>query len=253
VAKAAPAEGELTWVVLKNVAWAATEDDIKTFFADVGEPTEIKIGSFPDGGSRDGIASVNFSSGDEATKAAELNETELCWRTVYISVNQPRKAWGNEGPSEKPEGCTTVFVGRLSDDIWDEDGSQLKEFFSDCGAVSNVRFMTDRETQAFKGCAWVDFEESESTEEAVKLNGSELMGRNVKVDYAAPRVDSWGGGGDSKGKGKGKGKGKDGKGKGKDGKGKGKGKDSKGKSKGKGKGKAPAFEGNKATFDDDSD
>jgi len=252
------AKVESTWVVLKNLAWAATDDDITTFFADVAVPKQIMIGKFPDGGEREGICSVEFSSSEEAEQAAGLNETELCWRTVYISVNQPRKQW-NDAPSEKPEGCTTVFVGKLSDDVWDEDGAQLTEFFKDCGSVSNVRFMTDRETQAFKGCAWVDFEDTDATDEAVKLNGSELCGRNIKVDFAAPRAPrtDWGGdswGGDSKGKGKGKGKGKDGKGKGKgkDGKGKskGKGKDGKGKSKGKGK---PEFSGSKATFEEDSD
>merc|ERR1711918_306572 len=129
-------------------------------------------------------------------------------------------------------GCTTVFVGKLSDDVWDEDGAQLTEFFKDCGSVSNVRFMTDRETQAFKGCAWVDFEDTDATDEAVKLNGSELCGRNIKVDFAAPRAPrtDWGGdswGGDSKGK------------------------DGKGKS--KGKGKQPEFSGSKATFEEDSD
>ncbi len=140
-------------------------------------------------------------------------------------------------------------------DSHDEDA--VREFFGECGTITNVRFMTDRETCSFKGCCWIEFEDTEATDQAVALNGAEFKGRNIKVNYQAPRDNSFSPGGKGKGEGKGKGDGK-GKGKGKgDGKGKGKGK---GEGKGKGKG-APAsakgsiqdFAGAKQSFDDDSD
>ena len=37
----------------------------------------------------------------------------------------------------------------------------------------------------FKGCGFVEFAESWSTDEAVKLNGSDVMGRPMRVDYSA--------------------------------------------------------------------
>jgi RNA recognition motif-containing protein len=148
---------------------------------------------------------------------------------------------------------STVGIWSCCQDSHDEDA--VREFFGSCGTITNVRFMTDRETWAFKGCCWIEFEHTDATDAAVALNGAEFKGRNIKVDYQAPRDSSFSPGGKGEGKGKGKGKG-DGKGKGK---GKGKG-DGKGKGKGKGKG-APAsakgsiqdFAGAKKSFDDDSD
>lgn len=37
----------------------------------------------------------------------------------------------------------------------------------------------------FKGCGFVEFEESWSTDEAIKLNGSDALGRPMRVDYSA--------------------------------------------------------------------
>ena len=134
-------------------------------------------------------------------------------------------------------------------DSHDEDA--VREFFGSCGTITNVRFMTDRETWAFKGCCWIEFEHTDATDAAVALNGAEFKGRNIKVDYQAPKQcsSSFSPGGKGEGEGQGKGKG--------DGKGKGK---AAGKCKGKGKG-APAsakgsvqdFAGAKKSFDDDSD
>ena len=53
--------GESTWVVLKNLAWAADEAAIKSFFEDVGGIKQVLVGKFPGGGEREGLASVEFS------------------------------------------------------------------------------------------------------------------------------------------------------------------------------------------------
>lgn len=54
----------------------------------------------------------------------------------------------NKAPSEKPEGCTTVFVGNLS---WNADENMLREAFAECGNVIDVRISKDRETGQSKG------------------------------------------------------------------------------------------------------
>jgi hypothetical protein len=46
---------------LKNLAWAADEAAIKSFFEDVGGIKQVLVGKFPGGGEREGLASVEFS------------------------------------------------------------------------------------------------------------------------------------------------------------------------------------------------
>ena len=86
---------------------------------------------------------------------------------------------------EKPEGCTTLFCGNLNFNI---DDDAMKDFFKDCGEVSSIRWLTDRDTGDFKGCGFVEFSDPDtSLDKAAAMNGNELMGRAVRLDYAAPR------------------------------------------------------------------
>ena len=102
--------------------------------------------------------------------------------TVQYSNNKPILA--PRQPSEKQEGCTTVFVGNLSFSI-DED--TLREAFASCGEIASIRFAEDRETGAFKGFGHIEFVDSESTDKAVAMAGEDVMGRAIRVDYAADK------------------------------------------------------------------
>ena len=107
-------------------------------------------------------------------------------------------------PTNKQEGCVTVFIGNLA---WDVDEEAIREAFKDCGTISNVRFSTDKETGEFKGFGHVEFTESEATDAAVKLAGTEICGRAVRVDYANDRRAGGGFGGAGRGGGFGGGRG----------------------------------------------
>eukprot|EP00954_Amorphochlora_amoebiformis_P029297 1392958-Amorphochlora_amoeboformis.AAC.1 len=99
----------------------------------------------------------------------------------------PRKGGGGQKkePSQRPEGGTrTVFVGNLSFDI-DDDG--MRKFAEDCGNITNIRWLSDRNTGNFKGCGFLDFDSVEGVDNFMKKNGSSLMGRTIRIDYANPR------------------------------------------------------------------
>jgi nucleolin len=85
-----------------------------------------------------------------------------------------------KGPSAKPDGCTTVFIGNLSYQI-NED--EVYEFFSTCGNIKEIRWNQGD----FKGYGWVEFDDTNSPDEAMKLNGKDLAGRAIRIDYAAPK------------------------------------------------------------------
>ena len=113
------------------------------------------------------------------------------WLKILEGIEKPeRKSFG---PSEKPEGCDTVFIGNLA---WEITEEELREVFSAAGEISNVRFAT-AEDGSFRGFGHVQYVNGDDTEKAVtECQGVTIAGKAVRVDYAPPRNrDSMGGGG----------------------------------------------------------
>jgi nucleolin len=81
----------------------------------------------------------------------------------------------------------TVFVGNLDWSVKDEDGfgAELRSHFADCGTILSIRWGMDRKTEKFAGYCHVKFADWDSADKAVKLAGSELCAREIKVDHAA--------------------------------------------------------------------
>ena len=87
----------------------------------------------------------------------------------------------------------SVYVGNLSYDATDED---LKTAFAEYGTVKRVQVPNDRETGRPRGFAFVEMEsEDEETAAIEGLDGSELMGRTLKVNKARPREERGSSGG----------------------------------------------------------
>ena len=76
----------------------------------------------------------------------------------------------------KPAGCVTIFAGNLSYEI-DDDATH--EFFKACGAITNIKWLTDRETGDFKGCGFITFESEV---------GSEAREERPRASICAARV-----------------------------------------------------------------
>ena len=86
-----------------------------------------------------------------------------------------------------------MFVGNLS---FDTSEQQLKELFSEHGEVTDVNMPADRETGRPRGFAFVTMDSKSAMVNAIKaLDGTELDGRDLKVNEAKPREDRGGGGG----------------------------------------------------------
>ncbi len=86
-----------------------------------------------------------------------------------------------------------MFVGNLS---FDTSEQQLKELFSEHGEVTEVHMPDDRETGRPRGFAFVTMDSKSAMVNAIKaLDGTELDGRDLKVNEAKPREDRGGGGG----------------------------------------------------------
>ncbi len=98
----------------------------------------------------------------------------------------------------KQESTMNIFVGNLSYSVSEDD---LRQAFTEFGAVERATIIKDRETGQPRGFGFVEMATQEEGEAAIEgLNGRELDGRALTVNAARPRPDrprrdSRGGGG----------------------------------------------------------
>ncbi|MCP5111664.1 MAG: RNA-binding protein [bacterium] len=86
-----------------------------------------------------------------------------------------------------------IYVGNL--DFSSTDDS-LRSIFEPHGTVESVSVVTDRDSGRSRGFAFVEMTDEGEAEKAISaLHGSNLDGRELKVNEARPRVERHGGGG----------------------------------------------------------
>lgn len=89
-----------------------------------------------------------------------------------------------------------LFIGGLS---WNTGDNELRDAFERFGNVEDAKVITDRDTGRSRGFGFVTFGSREEAQAAMQqMDGSDLDGRNIKVNEAQerqPRNDRSGGGG----------------------------------------------------------
>jgi RNA recognition motif-containing protein len=87
----------------------------------------------------------------------------------------------------------SIYVGNLSYEVREED---LKQVFAEYGTVKKAQLPIDRETGRVRGFGFVEMSSDAEEQAAIAaLDGSEWMGRSLKVNKAKPKEDRGGGGG----------------------------------------------------------
>ncbi|MFP6684737.1 MAG: RNA-binding protein [Polyangiaceae bacterium] len=86
-----------------------------------------------------------------------------------------------------------LFVGGLA---WATDTPSLREAFESFGEIAEAVVVTERDTGRSRGFGFVTFNEVKDAESAkTSMDGAELDGRNIRVDFAQERSRGGGGGG----------------------------------------------------------
>ena len=83
-----------------------------------------------------------------------------------------------------------LFVGNLAFSTTKED---LEKAFGAFGTVVEVHIPTERETGRVRGFAFVRFETQQDAEKALVLDGTELNGRQIRVNVAQEKKSGTGG------------------------------------------------------------
>ena len=86
-----------------------------------------------------------------------------------------------------------LFVGGLS---WNTDDNGLRSAFERFGSISEARVIMDRQTGRSRGFGFVTFDDDDNASTAMsEMDGSDLDGRQIKVNEAQERPRGGGGGG----------------------------------------------------------
>ncbi|XP_058081689.1 glycine-rich RNA-binding protein 3, mitochondrial-like [Magnolia sinica] len=86
-----------------------------------------------------------------------------------------------------------LFIGGLS---YSTDDTSLREAFTNYGEIIDARVIMDRETGRSRGFGFITFTSSEEASAAISaMDGKDLHGRMVRVNYAMERTGGFRGGG----------------------------------------------------------
>ncbi|MCJ8737504.1 hypothetical protein PDJAM_G00024670 [Pangasius djambal] len=115
-------------------------------------------------------AYVVFKEEDGAANALQRNGMEI-QKDFYIRVDRVSQQGSHDHKR-------SIFVGNLPYDIAE---LPLRQHFEECGKVEAVRLVRDRNTGVGKGFGYVLFESTDAVMLALKLNGSQLLDRKIRV------------------------------------------------------------------------
>jgi RNA recognition motif-containing protein len=86
---------------------------------------------------------------------------------------------------------TNIYVGNLPYSMRDEE---LRNLFTEYGAVSSAKVIIDRDTNRSKGFGFVEMDDKGAAQTAIDaLNGTDFSGRPLRVNEARPREGGGGG------------------------------------------------------------
>lgn len=203
-----PEQGSTKTVFVGNLSWAVDNDRLSQEFAECGEVVSARVQLDRVSGRSRGFGYVTFATTEAVEAAISLNGTkEIDGRTLNldkspdVGPNREKRAQAFGDTRSAPS--KVLFVGNLS---WNIVEDTLWDAFSEYGEVSSVRLPTDRETGKPKGYGYIEFGAADSAQKAIDaMNGKELDGRPIRLDFSEPRDANGSGRGRGFGGGRGRG------------------------------------------------
>ncbi|XP_051118144.1 RNA-binding protein CP31B, chloroplastic [Andrographis paniculata] len=165
-------------VLVQNVPWTSTVDDLRPLFEKYGTVVEIEFSMYNKTRNR-GLAFVSMSSHEEALAVLNnLESTEFQGRVLKLNWAKPKKE-KPQPPQAKPLPVHNLFVANLP---FQARAKDLKEFFNtNNGNVVSAEIIYNQNRQS-AGYGFVSFNTKAEADAALAaFPGKEFMGRSLRV------------------------------------------------------------------------
>ena len=161
-------------------------EELREMFGKFGDMSDCVVPTDDNGANR-GFGFVTYSDKSEADAAvAELDGHKINGRRIGVRDADSDDKKGKKGKRKDPEGAK-LYIGNLPFKATEE---QLKEVFKGVATITGLNIITDNAGKP-KGFAFAFVKEKDKAEEIVKsVNGSELLGRKIRVDVAQQKKRS---------------------------------------------------------------
>eukprot|EP00457_Paulinella_chromatophora_P006355 gb/GEZN01006373.1/.p1 GENE.gb/GEZN01006373.1/~~gb/GEZN01006373.1/.p1 ORF type:complete len:481 (+),score=91.34 gb/GEZN01006373.1/:41-1483(+) len=170
-------------IFVGNVPLDIKKKDLVAFFVEFGEIESVRLRSIsfsnPKLPRKAALAKKAFHEArdtcnayvvfkDEASVGPALskNGSELQGKVVRVDFSTPHAS------------DYTIFVGNLPFNIKEDE---LRNFFEDCGTITNVRCVRDSKFNIGKGIAFVSFEDAEGVRNGLTRNEAKFQTRELRV------------------------------------------------------------------------
>ena len=155
-------------------------EELRTLFAEHGDMTDCIVLTDDNGVNR-GFGFVTYSEKSQAdAAAAKLDGHKINGRKIGVRDADSDDKKGKREKRKEPQGLK-LYIGNLPFKATEE---QLKALFDGVATVTEMVMATDNAGKP-KGFAFAFVKEMDQGEAIVaKLNGSELLGRKIKVDVS---------------------------------------------------------------------
>jgi len=207
-------------IFVGNLPITITRKEIAAIFSEVGQIKSCRIRSVP----VQGVKLPTHSKGNQAlmrkvcANTQKLdNEAPKSTVNAYVvfeseeSVKAALEFNGKPVPGHEEmtmrvdtsspthDASRSIFVGNLP---YSAAEDKLRDHFSRIGTVQGVRIVRDKQTMKCKGFGYVLFEAKDMVTDALKLDGSSFMTREIRVQVCGKKYKGkQGKGGDKSGKG----------------------------------------------------
>ena len=174
---------------------------IKGFFRDCGDIDSVRLRSLPVENpvlpKRAAIAMGKINGKRETCNAYVVFKSK---ESVAAALLKDGAAFGDEGHRIRVDGAKppgeggkthnvrlSIFVGNVP---FNAEEEALRGHFGKCGEITNVRVVRDPKTLIGKGFAYVTFADCDAVSNAMQLNGTKLLKRELRVARCSKKPTS---------------------------------------------------------------
>mmetsp|Transcript_7737 Transcript_7737/g.11163 ORF Transcript_7737/g.11163 Transcript_7737/m.11163 type:complete len:306 (-) Transcript_7737:33-950(-) len=176
-------------VFVSSIPKSTPEDRLKKDFEECGEIVNIKLLMAGHSDESRGLAFITFKDEAGFKAALAFDKTDYGGNSLRVrKAEAPGTEVKNDrdDPGTKPEGCNSIVAKRLAPEVVEKD---LQELFRRCGkGPIHVGLLRDKASGRSRCTARIDFEDTDTVDEAMKLNGVPLKKHPIVLHYCKPKT-----------------------------------------------------------------